>query len=136
MVTTGIDSGPFASLLTRMSDAGSAATVTMKSSSTTGWPGQTTHTLGMSYHDIAISTLHSDRDVVHQVLLPLGMGDQAGTWVECTAHQLDERQSGPVEAAICVQHESREPHVQCLCHVRVSGVFLSLPTVSHRFYTT
>src|SRR5277367_1207247 len=100
MVAAGIGSGPIASLLTRMPDAGPAATVTMKSSSTTGGPGQTTHTLGMSYHDFAISALHSDGDVVHQVLFPLGMGDQAGGWVECAAHQLDERQSGSVEAAV------------------------------------
>jgi hypothetical protein len=67
-------------------------------------------------HDVSIATLHRHGDVLHQIPLPLGVGDQAGGWVERTAQLSDERQGCAVKSSESVQDKGRELHIERLCH--------------------
>jgi hypothetical protein len=87
-------------------------------------------------HDVSVSTLHSHGHVLHQILLPLGVGDQAGGRVERTTQLSNEGEGCAVKSPICVQHNGRELHTERRCHGCIQVVFLSLATVAHRLHST
>jgi hypothetical protein len=86
-------------------------------------------------HDVSITTLHRDGNVLHQHSLPFCTRQQAAGRVERLSHLPNDFEGTGMEAAEGVQHERDKLHVNGLCHDRIVGIFLHLTLVADSFHT-
>ena len=78
--------------------------------------------LGCPEHDFGGSSLHRDRDLLHELLLPPAGRHKPGSWVGL-GHLADEFQRAAVEATVCVQHQRADLHLTLLHQVGVRSFF-------------